>query len=293
MIPYATFHQIKAELPDMGTAVTDWDAQMRRLAERASRMIDRLTGRTFWPSYETRYFEGNGEADLWIPDLMEVGSIAMSDDSGVTYTALAATDYYTLGGDRLEYSATPIRILRMNQNSDGDYTYWYTGQRSVRVVGWWGWHDDYGNAWRDSQDTVEDNPLTAVATTVTVNDADGADLWGETPRFQVGQLVKAGSEQMLVRVVTAAATNTLAVSRGQNGTTAAEHAQNVALYVWQPPEVVRQAVIIQAARWFKRGQQAYQDTGAAAELGQMTYTQKLDPEIQAMLYDAGLRRVTV
>jgi len=46
---------------------------------------------------------------------------------------------------------------------------------------------------------------------------------------------------------------------------------------------IRMMTIIQAARWFKRGQQAWQDTGAVVELGQMMYMQNLDPDIKAML----------
>ena len=49
------------------------------------------------------------------------------------------------------------------------------------------------------------------------------------------------------------------------------------------PDEIVQATIIQAARWFKRGQQAFQDTGAIAELGQLTYTQSLDPEVKAII----------
>ena len=46
---------------------------------------------------------------------------------------------------------------------------------------------------------------------------------------------------------------------------------------------VKQAAIIQCTRWFKRGQQGYADTGAIVELGQMTYTQALDPDVATML----------
>jgi len=45
------------------------------------------------------------------------------------------------------------------------------------------------------------------------------------------------------------------------------------------PDPVKKATIILAIRHFKRGQQAYHDTGAIVELGQLTYTQKLDPDV--------------
>lgn len=59
------------------------------------------------------------------------------------------------------------------------------------------------------------------------------------------------------------------------------------------PDEINQACIIQAMRWFKRGQQAYQDTGAIAELGQLKYVQKLDPDIQTILSIPKFSRMTL
>lgn len=56
-------------------------------------------------------------------------------------------------------------------------------------------------------------------------------------------------------------------------------------------EDVKQAAIIQCARWFKRGQQGFADTGAIVELGQLTYTRALDPDVASMV--EFLRRVTI
>lgn len=49
------------------------------------------------------------------------------------------------------------------------------------------------------------------------------------------------------------------------------------------PDEIVQATIIQASRWFKRGQQAFQDTGAITDLGQLRYTKRLDPEIAEII----------
>ena len=295
MIAYATYDEIKDALADsIGSSTTKYDAELRRCANQASRLIDRLTGRTFWPQYATRYPHSEGSESLHVDgDLLEVYTVSMSDDYGISYTALATTDYYSIGGRQLRYDETPIYRLDINQNTDSDYSYWYTGQKSIKLIGWWGWHDDYAHAWESSLDTVEDAALTAVATTVTVNDADGADLWGLTPRFQAGQLIRVESEYMLITVVTASTTNTLTVLRGQCGTTAATHAADTAIYIYQPPEIVKESVIAMAVRAFKRAQAAYQDVGGVVELGTLMYVKELAPEVKAVLFDAGLRRVTV
>lgn len=62
-------------------------------------------------------------------------------------------------------------------------------------------------------------------------------------------------------------------------------------YSTAPPDDVKQATIIQAVRWFKRGQQAFQDVGAITELGQLRYLQALDPDVKALIEH--LRRVAV
>jgi hypothetical protein len=54
-------------------------------------------------------------------------------------------------------------------------------------------------------------------------------------------------------------------------------------YAVAVPDDVKQAACVQAARWFKRGQQAFQDTGAVVELGQLTYTQRLDPDVANLI----------
>ncbi len=294
-IAYATYTEIHDALAGaLQTTTVSYDQLFRQLAERASRLIDRATGRTFWPSYETRYPRaGGGSSSLRVEDLVEITSIAMSGDDGVTYDyALDSDDYFCIGGERMEYDKTPYARLEMNVNTSGAYGYWYGGQRSVRIVGTWCWHDDWSNAWADAQDTTEDDPLSAAGTSLTVNDANGADLWGATPRFQAGQLLKIEDEQLLVTAVDTES-NGLTVLRGRHGTTAAAHDQNTPIYVYRPPELVTQATIIQAVRWFKRGQQGYQDAAMLGDMGGLRYAQKLDPDVEAMLYDAGLRRVTI
>lgn len=59
------------------------------------------------------------------------------------------------------------------------------------------------------------------------------------------------------------------------------------------PDEIKQATIIQTMRWFKRGQQAFQDTGAVLELGQLRYLQKLDPDVLLLLEEPRFQRVTI
>ena len=59
------------------------------------------------------------------------------------------------------------------------------------------------------------------------------------------------------------------------------------------PKEIEQATIIQTVRWITRGRQAYQDTGAILELGQLKYTLKLDPDVETLLSVARFQRLAV
>lgn len=60
-----------------------------------------------------------------------------------------------------------------------------------------------------------------------------------------------------------------------------------------PPDEIVQATIILAVKWFKRGQQAYADTGAISDLGKLTYTRALDPDIETILGNPKFQRVAI
>ncbi len=285
---YATVAEVKASAPGGFTGTTS-DAILAQLSERASRLIDDLCRRTFYPVTATRYFDTNGELSLWIPDLLAVTSISTSSDYGVTYTALTSSDYVLYGGKELRPGETPY--VRLDVSTNGSLNCFEVGEKALKIVGIWGYHSDYANAWEDTGDTVEDAAgMSAVQTTVTVNDIDGADLYGLTPRIAVGNLAKIEDEQALV-TSTNTTTNIGSIRRGWNGTTAATHAKEKAIYVWRWEPVVQQAACIQTIRWFKRGSQGYADSGAAPQLGMMMYTQALDPDIATLLTKTGLRRL--
>jgi hypothetical protein len=278
---YITPAEIKAAAPDNIRAGTiKYDAPYLRLANVVSRAIDNHCHRTFFPQQGVRYFDGTGTVKLWIPDLLSITEVAYSTD-GETYTALTEEDDYypTAAGDYNLHSS--FSLLLVSALSDR-LACWGKYRRAVRISGVWAYADDRLGAWEDSTDTVEDNPLAVGATTITVNDADGADLFGLTPRFAAGGLAKIGTEIVEITGVDTS-TNTLTVVRGRNGTTAAQHAQNAAIYTWKAPEPVKQAAIIQCVRQLERAGQGYGEARANAEIGQMFWIKSLDPEAGMLL----------
>lgn len=54
-------------------------------------------------------------------------------------------------------------------------------------------------------------------------------------------------------------------------------------YATTVPAQIKEVCILQAARWWKRGQSAWADTLGSSDLGQLMYTKVLDPDLQMIL----------
>lgn len=257
---YATVAEVKASgaQPTRQTQ-DDYDSVLTRLIGNVSRWFDGYCKRVFFPTVAVRYFSGPGSTGspcaLRVPDLVSITEVAISYDDGQTYTALTTNDYYaTVAGDY--NSPQSYDLLAINRNS-ATLSYWPRGQRSIRITGTWGFCDDRDAAFVSTGDTVENNPLAADGTSLTVNDVDGLDIYGLLPRFSAGQVLKIGSELIETALPISTVGNTIGLVRGVNGSTAAAHNQNVAISVWRPPAPVQEAAAIQVVRQLMRGLQGF------------------------------------
>ena len=235
MNEYASFDEIREYL---GQDSSHGDADLvKRLAEIASRQFDRwCLGRRFYPRTETRYYDHPADATRLKVDDDLLAVTTFTTENGDT--EITSGNYYLMCGG--VYGLTPYdRIVLKTDSTQSYLAFSGTMQQANAVVGTWGYHEDWSNAWEDSGDEVEET-LTATDTGITVNDADGAGLYGAKPRFQEFQLLKIEDEYVYLTGVNAT-TNTLTVVRGANGTTAATHAQNTDIYVYLPMLNVVQA----------------------------------------------------
>jgi hypothetical protein len=234
-----TSYQDLDEYQSLDVSDTDDIELLRLLCEIASRMFDGTCRRTFYPRSETRYYDHpENTARLKVDDdLLEVTTFTTNngDDS------VSASDYYLMCGD--SYNLTPYdRIVMKLDGGQPNLLYSGTPQKANAVTGMWGYHEDWDAAWQDSNDTVQDDGgIDASVTTITVSDADGADIYGITPRFKVQRLLKIDDEYVYVTAVNTS-TDKLTVIRGVNGTTAAVHDNGATIYVYQPMVEVAHAV---------------------------------------------------
>lgn len=178
---YATREEIKNELDVKETARSN--ARIDRALEDASRRIDGLCHRRFFPVQATRYFDWPSRAGStpWILRLnhQELISAVVVASGGTTLTA----DEYNLEPVN---DGPPFNRVEVNLGGDGSFGGGDTYQRDIQIAGLWG----YRNAETSTGSTVEvlDDSETAV-------DVDGAT----SAAVGVGSLVRIDSERMLVR----------------------------------------------------------------------------------------------
>ncbi len=279
---YTTPEQFKEYLrgiKDINSTPKD-DQLIYQLCIQMSKKFDTKCNRSFFPRLETRTY--NTPHERFTPSQRSYGQIGLSgfrgSSSGLgTYpnvntafsdnhtlhldddllqvvelktnngdTTIALTDFNLLTGDNYNY--TPYSAIQLKINgTQKSFTASQTPQAANTVKGFWGYHDswNFDNAW-GQVDTVQDSPLAVGATTLTVDNVDGVDELGLTPRFQKLQLLRFGnslsSEYAFVTNVHPDKKE-LTIKRGVNGTVAAEQIQGTEIFVFRPQEDIHHALL--------------------------------------------------
>lgn len=242
---YATVDEVKLYIGKDPLQESSDDDLLLHFTIKASRMFDKfatngvLPTRRFYPSIDTRDFDHPEDATVLKlrDDLLEVTTLTTKNGA----TSITPSDY-KLQTATNRYNQTPYNQIRLTgAGTVTEFEIDDTEFAANQIVGIWGYHDDWANAWEDSGDTVEDDPLSDSATTITVNDADGDDINGFSYRFKYQQLLKVESEYIWVTKVDPT-NNTLTVRRGMNGSTAAAHVQDTPIYIYRPMADVREAM---------------------------------------------------
>lgn len=210
-------------LTDIGADNVADDDVLQLLIGAASSLVEQYTGRSFVPLWQTRRFDAHGDhittTTLNVDrDLLEVSVLTNGD--GVE---IAPADYLLV-----PYDDYPKHAVSLRGTSIVTFTWEDDWRAAISAQGVWGYHEDWTHAWVDTLDTVQNNPLTAQATAITVANADGVDARGIAPRFEVLGYYRIENEVVQARSVNSV-TNTLTVLRGVLGTTAVQHAQNTAI----------------------------------------------------------------
>lgn len=248
---------------EVGDSSVDDVGLLRGFCTTASRLFDGSTRRVFYPRSEVRYYDhpSDDASRLRVDDdLLEVTTFTTQNGE----ETVAAADYYLMCGT--SYNLQPYDRLVML--SDGDtpvLLYSDRLQKANALTAIWGYHEAWASAWQSSNDALAAQ-ITAAATSLTVADVDGKDIYGLTPRFKVQQLIKIDDEYLYVTGKNAA-TDTLTVRRGVNGTTAAIHAIAATIYIYQPMEEIAHAVKRLAAWLYAQRNTPYSEMMTTVEIG--------------------------
>jgi len=203
------------------------DAVLERLIMTASRRVDNLCGRMFYPRVETMYYDIPYDRTIWFgDDLLSVISFKNGDD-----VAIASTEYVLK-----PYNAYPKYCLNMRETSNtifvGDTN--ASAEQVLAISAFWGFHEQYATrAWKLAGTLgaawASTTTLTATLTT------------GNTLERRGGQIIKIDNE--LFNNISATDTVLTVIARGDNGSTAATHLINAPVYVWTPMDEVKELAI--------------------------------------------------
>lgn len=242
------------------------DVVIDKILEAASRYIDSATGRKFYPRVETRYFSlPNGDGrQLWMDeDLLAVTSLLNGEG-----TAILPAAYNLL--PRNEYPKYAVRLtdttsvyFQVDASSNSEYV--------ISLAGVWGYHEQYATrAWKRITTVVEAAGLNISDTTFTLARTAGLDATG-------GQLIKIENEIMATK--SKAGVDLTVIARGENGSTAATHANGSSVYLWQyQPEIVEACCEI-ASSVYKRRAGENMESSSIITAGGLVITPRDVPDL--------------
>lgn len=247
MNSYITIEELK---DDLGLVDETQDLRLLECCEQASRTIDLITGRTFYTTAATKYYDGNTPLDT--DDFISITTLQTDEDGDLDYdNTLAVTDYLTW-----PYNTYPKSRLKISPNSD--YGSFGSGDKSVKITGVFG----YG-------DGISDSPYVNSGTTVLTTCTTGAALLypAEFSRdyLRVGDTARIDTEQVYIKSKSASA---FRIDRAVNGSTAASHAAGATIYTYKYPKDIITVCRSIACR-------LYQDLGKTLQserLGDYGYT---------------------
>ena len=213
------------------------DNEMFQLLTAVSAWVDQYCNRHFYPRVQTLEFDGNGGAQLLIPDLAVITTLKEDTTDDNTFDSIwAATDYWLqpYNAEPTQHWGQPYTSIKVRKQGSKDS--FSAGEQHFQIAGIWG----YLQFKEDSGTGLNDASMTTTKTTIAVDDGT---------QFAIGQTIMIGDEQMLITNI---ATNDLTASRALNGTTAAAHADNSDVYILRWPAGVERATLIQTARIWTR-----------------------------------------
>jgi hypothetical protein len=289
-VNYATLTAAK-QIIGLEPDETKDDALLLALLEWATAYIDDHKARHYDPRREVRLFDlpsthgsmfGVYEARYVPPAAVPVLRL---DDDLLELVELTNGD----GNKITDYLLEPANVwpkMRVRLTNGAIWQPSAAGEirQIIEADGVWGAHDRYSTAWKASG-VILPAALNNSATTISVTDI-GA--------LQAGQLLRVDDEFMLLSAIDADTdappAYTLTIERGAQGTTAASHAKDAPVKIWQVQGNISQACI-RIVKWrYSQKDVDNFDRTYSAETGFVSIPSAIPADVAALL---GARKATI
>lgn len=231
---YTTIKELRETY--LGATQTTDDALILQMIRAASKMVNDISGKPFYPLIETRYFDIPGDRELDFGGDWLLSCTTLTNGAA---GAIAGADYYLVPKNSAAHYALKLTETSGNiwqPDTSGNY------ENAIAVLGVWGYVPGDCNQWVSTGGVLSAAIATTTATTFTCT----------TGTVRAGYLLQIESEWLYASAVTTGATDTVTVERGVNGSTAATHAINTAISRWTPGEIVEQITRTAAAAMYKQ-----------------------------------------
>lgn len=257
------------------------DTRLLALLEAASRWIDGYCGRDFAATAAERQFDGNGDAVLFLPDLVSVSRLR-TRAPGANADADAWADWpagayllYPLDAAPTQPGGRPYTRIAAAAGAGRRFP---SGRAAVSITGVWG----YGSVRQDTGLRIAAGAaLTADATTIAAAPADTAVSAGHTIRIDAEDLYVTAAA-----VDRTADTTTLTAMRGVNGTAAAQHHAGAVITAYRYPAAVSESCRRLVMAWWRERANAPFAPAFPAPAGRnaaATDDDGIDPAARALL----------
>lgn len=248
----------------------------RMLLESASRHLDKRCHRYFYCWEGKRYYDGKF-GHLIVDDLLSIETVKLDEDGDGVFESTMAPYVAAVYGDYLLYPLNkfPYSWLEIAPNSA--YGSFGANRQAVEIDGVHGYGDgESATPYYTHVQTVQDNPLLAASTTLTVT---------STASMGAGMTLRIQAEQLYVEQITGA--TTLLVIRAVNGTSTPtiDHPLNTPISVYQAPAPIQEATLVMAMKAWKRKDSAFQDAVGSAETGLVIAFKDEDPFVKTIIKD--------
>lgn len=261
--PFDVLHEFQSV-----TGTSD-DALMLKLTRDVSAQIARYADREFVPRIQTRYFDAIADVDgrkfTFDLDLLEATTVTNGDALTVSATAYVTEPR----------NDTPYHAITLKASAGLVWTYEQDPENALSLLGVWGYHTEYADAWVRAMDT-------------SASASESGDV-SVTGTLYAGQLAKIDDEIIYVTTQSTSAGVT-GCERGANGSTAAGHVGDAGVYVWQPEFIVRELAREGAAALYRLRGNPLAEAYVAADGTTFTTPKDVGKWLEKRVIELGLRR---